>query len=108
MKLLLDEQVPARLAREFPENYDVLTVQTMGWASTKNGELLKLAAAEGFVALLSADKNMEYQQSSKELAIAVIVLAPVINRLPDLIPLVPSVITLLEDNLAPEFHRIEK
>ena len=108
MKLLLDEQVPARLAREFPENYDVHTVQKMGWASTKNGELLKLAASDGFVALLSADKNMEYQQSSTELAIAVIVLAPVMNRLVDLVPLVPSVIALLEANLAPEFYRIEK
>ena len=80
----------------------------MGWASTKNGELLKLAAAEGFIALLSADKNMEYQQSSKELAIAVIVLAPTMNRLADLKPLVPSVIALLEGNLASEFYRIDK
>lgn len=108
MKLLLDEQVPARLARELPEKYDVHTVQKMGWASTKNGELLKLAAAEGFVALLSADKNMEYQQSSTELTIAVIVLAPVMNRLVDLIPLIPSVIDLLEDDLSPEFYRVEK
>lgn len=79
----------------------------MGWASTKNGELLQLAAAEGFVALLSADKNMEYQQSASELPIAVIVLAPVMNRLVDLIPLVPSVVTLLGDNLSPKFYRIE-
>ena len=79
----------------------------MGWASAKNGNLLKLAAAEGFVALLSADKNMQYQQSTKELAIAVIVLAPVMNRLDDLVPLVPAILTLLEDNLAPNFYRIE-
>ena len=80
----------------------------MGWASAKNGELVKLAAAEGFVALLSADKNMQYQQSSTELAIAVIVLAPVMNRLVDLVPLVPAIITLLEDDLTPKFYRIEK
>ena len=108
MKLLLDEQVPARPAREFPEKYDVHTVQKMGWASANNGELLKLAAADGFVALLSADKNMQYQQSSTELAIAVIVLAPVMNRLVDLVPLVPAIIALLEDNLTPKFYRIEK
>ena len=108
MKLLLDEQVPARLAHEFPDNFDVHTVQKMGWASTKNGELLELAAGEGFVALLSADKNMQYQQSSTELAIAVIVLAPVMNRLVDLVPLVPAIINLLEDNLTPKFYRIDK
>jgi len=108
MKLLLDKQVPARLAHEFPDNFDVHTVQTMGWASAKNGELLKLAAREGFFALLSADKNMEYQQSSTDLAIAVIVLAPVMNRLVDLVPLVPSVVTLLQDSPTPDFYRIEK
>ena len=58
----------------------------MGWASTKNGELLKLAAAESFIALLSVDKNMECQQSSKELAITVIELSPTRNRLVDLKP----------------------
>ncbi|MDB3935518.1 hypothetical protein N9383_02220 [Granulosicoccus sp.] len=58
MKLLLDEQVPARHALEFPENFDVHTFQEMGWASAKNGKLLKLAAAEGFVALFSTDKNL--------------------------------------------------
>lgn len=108
MKLLLDEQVPARLAREFPDTCEVHTVQQMGWASTTNGELLKLAAAEGFVALVSADKNMQYQQSSAELAIAVIVLAPVMNRLVDLVPLVPAIISLLKDDPKPQFYLIEK
>ena len=60
MKLLLDEQIPARLARAFAERFEVRTVQQTGWASSKNGALLRLAANDGFAALLSADKNMEY------------------------------------------------
>ena len=107
MKLLLDEQVPRRLAQEFPENYSVKTVQEMGWASERNGALLKLAADEGFDVLITADKNMEYQQNSNSLPLTVIVMAPLFNRLSDLIPLVPSVLLILEQSNPREFHRVD-
>ncbi len=42
MKLLLDECIDRRLAREFIEQ-DISTVPQMGWAGTKNGRLLALA-----------------------------------------------------------------
>ncbi len=92
MKLLLDEQVPKRLATHFPSIYTIKTAQEMGWASVQNGALLKLASENGFGALITADKNMEYQQNPESLLISVIVMAPLFNRLPDLIPMVPKVI----------------
>ena len=58
MKLLLDEQVPRRLANEFPDEFVVKTAQEMGWSSERNGALLSLAADQGFDALITADKNM--------------------------------------------------
>ena len=106
MKLLLDEQVPARLARSFPKPFEVRTVQQMGWASVKNGALLRLAADSGFGALVSADKNMEYQQNLTELAIPILILSARDNRLPALEPLVPSIIRLLKDQLKPGFYRV--
>ena len=106
MKLLLDEQVPARLARAFPELFEVKIVQPMGWTSVKNGVLLRLAAGNGFKALISADKNTEYQQNKGELAIPVLVLTARDNRLPALQPLVPSIIRLLEEQLEPDFYRV--
>lgn len=106
MKLLLDEQVPARLARSFPRQFEIRTVQQMGWTSVKNGALLRLAADNGFKALVSADKNMEYQQNSAELAIPVFVLVARDNRLPALQPLVPSIIRLLENQPKPGFYRV--
>lgn len=45
MKILLDECIDRKLAREFVE-HDVKTVPQMGWAGIKNGELLSLAEAE--------------------------------------------------------------
>ncbi len=107
MKLLLDEQVPKRLATYFPSDYTVKTAQEMGWASVQNGVLLKLAADDGFDALITADKNMEYQQNSESLLITVIVMIPLFNRLPDLVPLVPSVLDILANQDRPGFFRIE-
>ena len=74
MKLLLDEQLPRKLIKHFPPNVTVQTVQRQGWAGIKNGELLRLAASEGYDALISADKNMEYQQNAEELAVSVVIL----------------------------------
>jgi len=98
MKLLLDEQIPKRLAAAFPPDYTILTAQEMNWSSKRNGELISLASDNGFDALITADKNMEYQQNSESLPIAVIVMAPLFNRLSDLTPLVPKVVSLLEKN----------
>ena len=106
MKLLLDEQVPARLARAFPKPFEVRTVQQMGWTSVKNGVLLRLAADNGFEALISADKNMEYQQNLAGLVIPVIVLSARDNRLPALQPLVPSIVRLLDEQLEPSFYHV--
>ena len=42
MRVLLDECVDRRLAREIA-GHEVITVPDAGWASAKNGELLELA-----------------------------------------------------------------
>jgi len=107
MKLLLDEQVPRRLALEFPAEFVMKTAQEMGWASERNGELLALARDHGFDALITADKNMEYQQNSKSLPLTVIVMAPLFNRLSDLVPLVPSVVRLLRENDKKKFYHVD-
>ena len=63
MRILLDECVPRPLRRELT-GHNVRTIQEMGWAGKKNGELLTLMAGAGF--------------------------APS-NRLADLVPLMPAV-----------------
>ena len=71
MKLLLDEQMPRKIIRHFPESYTIDHVQLMGWSGIKNGALLELAAGEGYDALISADKNMPYQQNQQNLKLSV-------------------------------------
>lgn len=93
MKLLLDECIDRKLAREFP-GYEVKTVPQMGWAGVKNGQLLTLAEAE-FDVFITVDRNLSFQQNLPQFDIAVIVLQASSNRLSDLKPLAPKVLAIL-------------
>jgi len=62
VRVLLDEQLPRRLARELT-GHQVRTVHQQGWAGLKNGELLRRAAREGFEVFVTADQNLEFQQN---------------------------------------------
>ncbi|MDZ7781907.1 MAG: DUF5615 family PIN-like protein [Halioglobus sp.] len=97
MKLLLDESIPRKLAEHFPKEIEVRTVPQSGWAGMKNGELLANAASEGFTALITADRGIEYQQNSSSLLVSVVILRSYRTRLEDLIPLVPQAIEILRN-----------
>ena len=58
MRILLDECVDARLAREIV-GHDVRTVPQMGWAGTPDGPLLGLAEGE-FDAFVTTDRNLPF------------------------------------------------
>ncbi len=70
------------------------TVPEMGWSGTKNGALLRKAAG-AFDVLLPVDSNMEFQQNTAELPVAVIVLVAYKNDVDLLRPLMPQVRELL-------------
>ena len=95
MRVLLDESVPRKLARELV-GYDVRTVTQLGWSGTKNGMLLRRAADEGFGVLITVDRNLEFQQNLSKLSLGILVLIAQSNRLHDLKPLVPRVLQELE------------
>ncbi|HEY3932827.1 MAG TPA: hypothetical protein VGM58_10725 [Verrucomicrobiae bacterium] len=99
MRILLDECLPARLRRNLP-GHDVQTVSQAGWASIKNGKLLRLIAASGkFDAFLTVDKNLPHEQKIEGLPFAVVVLHSKSNRLADVIPFTPELLRRL-----PEFQ----
>lgn len=93
MKILLDECVDRRFAKELPGHF-VKTVPQMGWATIKNGELLALAEKE-FDVFLTVDRNLSFQQNLPKFNIAVLVLQSRSNRLADLKPLAPKVLSIL-------------
>jgi hypothetical protein len=89
VRVLLDEQLPRRLAPELA-GHDVRTVQQQGWAGFTNGELLRLAADAGFEIFLTADQNLRFQQNLARSGLGVVVLVGPSSRLKDLLPLVPA------------------
>ncbi|MGB3203447.1 MAG: DUF5615 family PIN-like protein [Crinalium sp.] len=93
MKLLFDECIDRKLAREFID-YEVKTVPQMGWAGIKNGKLLALAEAE-FDVFITVDSNLSFQQNLPQFDMAVIVLQAPSNRLADMKPLVPKILAVL-------------
>lgn len=94
MRLLLDECVPRRLKRLII-GHEVATVPEMGWASIKNGRLLKLAEPS-FDVFVTVDRNLEYQQNLDSYQIAIVVLVAKNNQFRELRLLVPSLLASLE------------
>jgi hypothetical protein len=88
VRVLLDECVPRRLRRELP-GLDVSTVPDEGWASRRNGDLLRLMLEAGFTVFVTMDRNLSYQQNIAAAGVAVVVLRARTNRLRDLLPLMP-------------------
>ena len=83
MKILIDECTPHIVKKKLPD-YDISTVQKMGWSGVKNGELIKLAEAN-FEILVTCDQNLRYQQNLRDRNLAIIVLpsnsVPVVEKL---------------------------
>ena len=76
MKVLLDEDVPRKLARSL-NLHEIHTVVTMQWGGIKNGVLLALIEREGFDVFLTGDKNMESQQRLEGLPFAVLIMSAI-------------------------------
>lgn len=100
MKLLLDENLPKRLKNDLSE-YEIYTVRDKEWNGKKNGELLKLMIADGFDALLTFDKNLQYQQNFNKYSLPVILLNAPDNSYITLRELVPKIKTALSQPLIP-------
>ena len=72
MKIIIDECVPSIVKRGLPER-NIVSVQDMGWAGIKNGELLKLVSTE-FDIFITSDKNLRHQQNLAEIDLAILLL----------------------------------
>ena len=87
MRVLLDECTPRFLKGRLP-GHNVSTVQEVGWAGLKNGNLL--AAADGnFDLFITTDKNLRFQQNLKKYSFAVVLLPS--NRLAIVLGLITEI-----------------
>lgn len=85
MRVLLDENVPHDLIPQLA-GYNVSTVQGLGWAGIKNGELLE-RARDAIDVFVTMDRKLEKQHDLSKLRFGVLVIVAKSNRMPDLLPL---------------------
>jgi hypothetical protein len=104
VRVLIDECLPRRLRLALP-GHDVSRVADMGWAGTRNGALLRLAAHQ-FDAFITIDQNLRFQQELRGLSLAVVMLAARSNRMSALEPLVPSLLRALDFSVPGQVTRV--
>jgi hypothetical protein len=83
MLILLDHSTPAPLRYALTGHIVVEAVER-GWERLINGDLLNAAEASGFDVLITADKNIRYQQNLSARKISLVVLGnaqwPILRR----------------------------
>jgi predicted nuclease of predicted toxin-antitoxin system len=105
LKLLLDQNLPHQLRSELP-GHDVFTAAYMNWSAIKNGDLLRLAAAAGFDAMITNDRGMEYEQNLGALPIAVVVILVKANTIEAIRPLCGELLATLARVRPREFVKL--
>ena len=80
-RVLLDENLDKRLKNYFSAEFDITSVPDLGWQSKKNGELLSAMVEARIDYLLTADKNLRFQQNLATYSVKVIVLLVFDTRL---------------------------
>lgn len=103
MKWLFDEPVPRPFGAVFPRDFDISTAQEMNWAGIGNGELLRLAAAHDFDAMLTLDQNMRHPIGAPPLPVVAVASAQRMNALESLLP---RILEILRGDLPNKFHLI--
>ena len=91
MRVLLDENLDHRLAREFAPGFAVESVRSRGWQGMKNGRLLAAAQEAGFEAFVTMDHALQHQQNIPASELRMIVVRAPSNRLADVRPLLRRV-----------------
>ena len=92
MRILLDECLPRKLARELI-GHQVVTVAQAGWSGIKNGDLLRRAAGR-YEALITVDERFAEGEAVSS-SLVLLTLSASSNRLESLKPLVPAILEVL-------------
>jgi predicted nuclease of predicted toxin-antitoxin system len=85
VRILLDECVPARLVRAFPD-HAVQSVTQIGWRSSKDGPPLEFAQGR-FDVFVTVDRQLEKQNDLGKLKLGFVIARVPNNRLDGFVPI---------------------
>lgn len=100
--------MPKKLKYRFGEGYEVTTVPELGWQSLHNGELLQAMHQKGIEYLITADKNLSYQQNYRKWNVKLIVLDTPDNQYETVLPFVEKIKLLFAIDDVQDYNRIER
>ncbi|WP_373515473.1 hypothetical protein [Persicitalea sp.] len=104
----MDENIDVRFKYSFDgTQYEVSTVNDMGWNGVKNGILLALASENQFDVFICVDKNPHYQQNLSALPLPVIVIDIHRNILSRLKDKLPELLSLLVEELERKIYIVK-
>ena len=107
MRVLLDEQLPRHLAREIAA-HDISTVQQRGCGpALRMASFFELPLTAGFEVLVTADRNLQFQQNLSQSRLGIILLVAPSNALEDLRPLVPNLLAAIPKSRPGQLLRVE-
>lgn len=102
MNVLLDEGVP-RVIQQRLATLHIATVEEMGWRGITNGSLLDLMSGR-FDLLITADKNLRYQQNLAKRQLSLVILPS--NQIPLVIKLLAQIEEAVRHILPGQFIEI--
>lgn len=89
MSVLLDESVPARMAKALAERGCGVAPFPNDWKGLRNGVLLRRLQERRIACLITCDKNLRYQQTIAASTIGLVVLPR--QRFGDLVPVISTI-----------------
>jgi hypothetical protein len=104
MRILFDHSTPAPLRYALRDHVVVEAIER-GWERLANGALLDAAEAAGFDLLVTADKNIYYQQNLTGRKISIVVLGN--TQWPALRRYVERVVTAVDAATPGSFTKVE-
>lgn len=100
MRVLLDNNVNQDFV-QLIRGHELTHARTMGWGELANGDLITNAETASFDVLITADKQMQYQQSITGRRIAILVLNSRFIKWSHIAPLAPLVQQKLDSGVEP-------
>lgn len=94
LRVLIDESIPEQIEPRLV-GLDASTVRRERLKGLRNGVLLRAAVDRGFEVILSADQSLRHQQNLGKIGIGAVVVVGVRNRMKDLEPLLPEIISAI-------------
>lgn len=102
MKILLDEGVPKVIKRRLV-SFEISTVEEMGWRGIRNSALLDLMVGR-FDVLVTADRNLPYQQNLIKRQLSAVILPS--NQIPLVIKLLAEIESAIREAVPGESTEI--